>query len=238
MFSPNSQEDSYIEPYEDISLEDFEDYAKTLDIFKVTYTKIEVDDNPEIKYENVIILAIEMDENIIKTGPSKRAKELNKLFYEKFRKITEKLSEYLENNGVKTQIAYPNERFLDLPYLGQKAGLGYIGKSGLLITPEFGSKIKLAGMLTSIDDSIFNKSNESDNNHKWIKQYCEDCGECIESCESEALIKIDGDDIAELSESKCIGSDEGCTYCIEKCPFNEKGYQGVKADFIKKYEIN
>lgn len=206
-------------------LKNFEKKAKDLDIFQIGYTKLESKSiDSEINHENVIILAIEMDEKIIKTSPGEIAKNLNKGFYDKFRNITEDLAEYLEINGFKTQIAYPNEILMDLPLLAQKAGLGYIGQSGLLITPEFGSKIKLAGILTSIDSSIFNKNI---NNHKWIKEQCKDCGECIENCESKALIKTDKD-IAELSQSKCIGSEEGCTYCIEKCPFNEKGYALVK----------
>ena len=215
----------------------FEKKTQNSNIFKVGYTKIETkSNNNEIHYENLIILAIEMDENIIKTPPSERAKDLNKAFYEKFRKITENLSQYLEIRGFKTQIAYPNEQLLDLPSLGQKAGLGYVGQSGLLITPEFGSKIKLSGILTSIDNPIFNKSNKTNNKHKWIKEKCKDCGECIESCESEALIITDGD-IAELSKNKCIGSEEGCTYCIEKCPFNEKGYDFVKTDLSENLKI-
>jgi len=212
----------------------FEKKAKNSDIFKVGYTKIETKNiNQEITHENVIILAIEMDENIIKTPPSERAKNLNKAFYDKFRKITENLSKHLEITGFKTQIAHPNEQLLDLPSLGQKAGLGYIGQNGLLITPEFGSKIKLSGILTSIDNPIFNKSNKAVDKYKWIKEQCKDCEECIESCESEALIITDKD-IAELSKNKCIGSEEGCTYCIENCPFNEKGYDFVKKELLKK----
>jgi len=212
----------------------FEDKAKDLGIFKVGYTRIEYkNSNPEIIHESVIILAIEMDENIIKTTPGERAKNLNKIFYDKFRKITGDLSEYIKNTGFKTQIAYPNEKLLDLPFLAQKAGLGYVGKSGLLITPEFGSKIKLSGILTSLNNPIFDKNV---NNHKWIKEQCKDCIECIECCESEALVETVEDDIAELFQSKCIGSEEGCTYCIEKCPFNEKGYLLVKKEFLEHFK--
>jgi len=176
-----------------------------------------------------------MDENIIKAPLGEKAKKLNKAFYANFRKITEELSQYLKKRGFKTQIAYPNEILLDLPYFAQKTGMGYVGNSGLLITPEQGSKIKLSGILTSIDNSIFDKSPKSINKHKWIRDYCKDCGECIENCESEALIKSEGD-IAKLSESRCIGSEEGCTYCIEKCPFNEKGYSLVKEELSENFE--
>jgi len=220
----------------------FEDKTKDLDIFKVGYTKIETKNinNNEIIHENVIILAIEMDEKIIKTPPGEEAKNLNKKFYNKFRKITKDISKHIEIAGFKTQIAHPNEDLLDLSFLAQKAGLGHVGQSGLLITPEFGSQIKLSGILTSINDSIFDKSSSNNriNSHKWIKKHCKDCGECIENCESEALVKSSEKHIAELSKVKCIGSEEGCTYCIEKCPFNEKGYFLVKKEFLENFEGN
>jgi Na+-translocating ferredoxin:NAD+ oxidoreductase RNF subunit RnfB len=34
-------------------------------------------------------------------------------------------------------------------------------------------------------------------------------------------------------EARCIGCSQGCTYCIEECPFHKKGYQPVKDKFHK-----
>jgi epoxyqueuosine reductase QueG len=207
-------------------LDAFEDYTRSLDIFKVGYTEIAIENmKSEIKFSNIIILAIEMDEEIIKTEPSELAKDLNKSFYAKFRTITEKIAEYLVNRGFETQIAYPNEILIDLPFLAEKAGLGCIGKNGLLITPEFGSKIKLSAILTSLQDPAFGCSKKG---FSWIKEYCKECNECLNFCENEALVKESDIDTVKLIDSKCIGSEEGCTYCIEKCPFYEKGYLVIK----------
>lgn len=216
---------------QDFQKKSFENYAKSLGIFKIAYTKIdsELQEN-EIDHENVIILAIEMDNDIIDAELGEKAKILNKEFYEKFRKITEKIAEYLNNQGFKTQIAFPNEILVDLAILGEKAGIGCIAKSGLLITPEFGSKIKLSGILTSLNDSSFN-SNQ--NNHKWIENYCKDCDECLDYCESQALIK-ESEKTVKFIDSECIGSEKGCTFCIEMCPFNKKDYHLIKEEFFNK----
>lgn len=211
-------------------LKEFEEYANSLNIFKIGYTKVETKNSLEINFNNIIILAIEMDIAIVEAKPGTKAKNLNKAFYEKFRKITEKLSNYIIDNGFETQIAYPNEQLINLPFLGEKSGIGAIGKNGLLITPEFGSKIKLSGILTSFEN-FSSDSNKTE--HKWIKSYCEDCIECIKYCESEALIENSNDNIMFIN-SKCTGSEEGCTFCIEKCPFFKKGYDSLKNSFFLK----
>ncbi|MGL6298210.1 MAG: hypothetical protein ACRC1M_03475, partial [Methanobacteriaceae archaeon] len=168
-----------------MKIKEFEKYAKDLNIFKIAYTKIDSEKiNPNLKFNNAIILAIEMDDNIITTKPSEKAKNLNKAFYEKFRITAEKISDYLINQGFQTQIAYPNEILIDLTVLAEKAGMGHIGKNGLLISPEFGSKIKLSAILTSFENHHIKYNKEK---YKWINSYCQECSECITHCEPQAL---------------------------------------------------
>ncbi len=42
-----------------------------------------------------------------------------------------------------------------------------------------------------------------------------------------------GGNEVEFIKNLCIGCSQGCTYCIEACPFNEKGYEHVKNKFDK-----
>jgi epoxyqueuosine reductase QueG len=144
-------------------LKEFEEYANSLNIFKVAYTNIKTKNNLKIKFNNVIVLAIEMDMEILESKPGEKAKNLNNAFYEKFRKITEELTKYLLNNGIESQIAYPNEQLINLPFLGEKSGIGGIGKNGILITPEFGLRVKLSGILTSFEDPSFEFSEKNIN---------------------------------------------------------------------------
>ena len=105
-------------------LKEFKEYANSLNVFKIGYTKIKCKNSLKTKLDNIIILAIEMDRDIFESKPGEKVKNLNKAFYEKFRKITEKLSKYLVANGFETEIAYPNEQLVDLPLLGEKSGIG------------------------------------------------------------------------------------------------------------------
>ncbi|MFQ6094326.1 MAG: 4Fe-4S binding protein [bacterium] len=58
------------------------------------------------------------------------------------------------------------------------AGLGSIGRHSLLITPEYGPRVKLACLLTEATLEAYPLSN---------KDYCIDCEACIRECPAEAL---------------------------------------------------
>ncbi len=59
-----------------------------------------------------------------------------------------------------------------------RAGLGWIGKSGLLITKEYGSAVRLASVLT---DAQFETGTPTDASH------CGDCRQCVEHCPAQAI---------------------------------------------------
>lgn len=212
----------------------FEDYAHSLGIRSIGYTLI----TPEllikdkfVQYPFTIVLTMEMGKDIIETPPGEDAKDLNDTTYVKLGILTTKLSDYLRENGFATEIAHPYGGLVNFSAIGQEAGLGYIGESGLLITPELGPRVKVSAILASISNLPLNEVNE----HDWIPYYCDKCGKCVKACPEKALVEKEtccGSEI-ELIQKNCIGCSQGCTYCIEACPFEEKGYVHVKNKFDK-----
>ncbi len=63
-----------------------------------------------------------------------------------------------------------------------RAGLGWIGKSGLLVTREYGSAVRLASVLT---DAELETGTPTDTSH------CGDCRQCVEHCPAQAIIGRD-----------------------------------------------
>ncbi|BBL61017.1 hypothetical protein MARBORIA2_06350 [Methanobrevibacter arboriphilus] len=204
------------------------DMAKSLDIEIIGFGKIpkeQMEENERLQYSNAIVFTMKIGDEIINEPPSEFAQNLNNLLYDKFGKATYIISDYLRQNGFATQVAHPHQNLLDLPKLAETAGMGVVGRSHLLITPDLGPCEKIGAILTPIENLSFSK----ENTHKWINDYCKRCGKCIKVCPEDVLQKEYMDDNkAEFIESRCIGCNQGCTYCIEGCPFYKDGYDYVK----------
>ncbi len=219
---------------EDNFIKEFEDYAHSLGIKSIGYTQLTPDiliKDKFVQYPFTIVLTMEMAKEILETAPGDEAKDLNDTAYVKLGILTTKLSDYLRKNGFATEIAHPYGGLVGFSPLAQKAGLGYIGKNGLLITPELGPRVKISAIFVSIANLPIKEGNE----HSWIPEYCDKCGKCVKACPEKALIEKEtccGSEI-ELVQKNCIGCSQGCTYCIEDCPFEVKGYEHVKNKFDK-----
>lgn len=216
-------------------LEEFENYARSIGINSIGYAQITPDlliRDKFIQYPNTVVLNMEMNQEIIETEPGTEAKKLNDAAYAKLAGLTYKLSDYLREHGFATEVAHPYSGIVNFSALGQKAGLGYIGQSGLLISPELGPRQKISAIFVSIT----NLPQSSATLHSWIPDYCDKCGKCVKACPEKALREHEtccGTKEIELIQKNCIGCSQGCTYCIEDCPFTDKGYDHVKIKFNK-----
>ena len=214
----------------DSSLKLLEEICEKLGIVSVGYTKCPVNTNNKLKYSNAIVLTYPIAMDIINEIPSEYAQELNNELYEFLGIITYVVSDYLRKEGFATEVINPFGDLADLSKLGQDANLGYIGKNGLLITPDLGPRVKISAILTTIENLPFLDKNP----HEWIRNYCTRCSKCIKSCPEEALIeKSDKLAKADIIDEKCIGCSKGCTYCIEFCPFFENGYSYIEEKQMK-----
>ena len=213
-------------------LKEFEEKAKKLGINSIGYVKVppKIAKEKGLKWDNAIVMTMKMWDEIIKESPSEKAKKMNSGLYEKFKEIAIILSKYLEEKGHETSLVIPNEELLNLPILAQEAGLGYIGKNKLLITPELGPQVKIAAILIDIENFPLS----CENKHSWIIDYCKECEECIENCEEDSLT-INENDLQKsyFDSEKCIASTQACTYCLEKCPFFIEGYSRIKKKFLE-----
>jgi len=216
-------------------INEFENYAHSIGIKDIGYALI----TPEllirdkfIQYPNAIVLTMEMGKKIIEATPGPEAQKLNDSAYEKLANISYKLSDYLREHCYATEVAHPYGGIVKFSPLAQKANLGWIGNSGLLISPELGPRQKISAIFVSIANLPIKESKE----HSWITDYCEKCGKCVKACPEKALIENEaccGEKETEFVQELCIGCSEGCTYCIEGCPFDQKEYPHIKDRFDK-----
>lgn len=236
--SEPSQIQNPLNPKKNISdsfLKDLEEKAKSLGIINIAYFKVPKNityKGKSLEFFNAIVITMPIGMDIINEDAGLKAQKLNDKLYEKFGKATYTLSDELRKSGFGTQVAHPKENLIDLAKLGEKSGIGYKGKSGLIITPELGSRLKIGAILTSIENLPFN----NENNHEWVQDYCKKCNSCLKNCPKNALSEDNDSIIYNLNDSLCIGCSQGCTICIKTCPFYLKGYSSIKKTYNKMKE--
>ncbi|KKN14217.1 hypothetical protein LCGC14_0998330 [marine sediment metagenome] len=189
-------------------IKEFEDYAYSLGVGKIGYTKITpnlVYKNATVLFPNAIVLMLEMDEAIIMKSPSFETYKMIMGTYKKLNKVTNKLTKFFRENNYGAQAGPSLGGVANYVVLARNAGLGWIGRLGLLITPEFGPRQRLSIIATSIENLPFNADPE--NPHSWIKDFCQKCGECIKGCPGKAILKqplIKDTGHTHIDNSKCF----------------------------------
>ena len=127
----------------------FKNYALSLGVKEIGFTKIPrelIFKERAIRYDNAIVLILEMDKESISNAPSI---ETFKTFFETYDSlgvITNKLTKYLREQNFYAQASHPLGGLVLYPPLAQKAGLGWLGKHGLLITPQFGARQRISAI--------------------------------------------------------------------------------------------
>jgi epoxyqueuosine reductase len=145
--------------------------------------------------------------------------------------IRTKLKLFLQN--IKEEIGEIQGRgFVDsAPVLerawAQKAGIGWIGKNGNLITKQSGSFFFIATLVIDLELKYDNA---------FVKDYCGTCTKCIDECPTEAILPdkvIDGSKcisyftielkdalIPDAQKGKFDNWMFGCDVCQDVCPWN------------------
>ncbi len=149
--------------------------------------------------------------------------------------ITFKIANYIEKKGF---MAYPiaaSQSIKGEDYGGvfshkavaTRSGIGFIGKSALLITEEYGSAVRFGTVFTNMD---FEECGEPINTNK-----CGNCNICVEKCPAKAIKGVNwefGMKREELFDAKAcseymkekykdIGRGVVCGLCIRHCPYTK-----------------
>ena len=173
------------------------------------------------KYNSVIVAlfpyyAGEYDSYLSKYTRGMDYHRIGKLILEK---ITDNLG--ITDCEILIDVSPHNERLIAL-----RAGLGVLGKNGLLINEKYGSFVFIGTVFLNLSDVY----EESEINS------CLNCGKCIKSCPFNA-IKEDGIDyslcLSHITQKRQITKEEenmikegktvwGCDICQDVCPHNSK----------------
>jgi epoxyqueuosine reductase len=178
---------------------------------------------------NVVVIANQMDHDTIKTVPSALSGAATGQGYSRDIIAVLSLTQYIRNLGYRA-VASLNDTALSIP-LAIQAGLGEYGRHGLLITPEFGPRVRIAKIFTDLplkpDEPI----------HFGVQEFCTICRRCSSACPPRAIPDGEPNDTA-YSVSNLVGvkkwtvyaekcfkfwANQGtdCSICIRICPYNK-----------------
>jgi epoxyqueuosine reductase len=112
---------------------------------------------------------------------------------------------------------YPQDQrylsaLLSYKHAAEAAGLGTIGRHSLLVTPQFGPRVRLGCLLTGADLKPSPRIKDG---------LCEECNNCIAVCPSKALSLPSGDEPYAINKYACSvyrGAAGPCSECMRICP--------------------
>jgi len=176
--------------------------------------------------KSVIALAFEEDYDGITNSPGRLASAATGDGYSRMAVTSFKLAEFIRALGY-TAIPAGNGTALSIP-IAIDAGLGELGRNGLIVTPKYGPRVRLAKVFTDMpltpDPPI----------RFGVKEFCDACMVCAEDCPTGSISKEE-----QTWEGTSVSNNPGvkkwyvkpeacydyngfsCSNCKRNCPFNK-----------------
>ena len=201
-------------------LQEFADIAIASRFVGLSFSKLSEDFKKEwdIDWDNIIILKYLMSEDILKMEPSDEKCKLMDEEFQEFGAKTFALADILRENGFKADLINPLDDRVSLRAIAMQSNDAVITRSNMCMFKE-GLNLGFFMIQTSIENLPFKTENEL----KWVEDYCSTCGVCIDRCPEKAF-----DENGRFLRKLCTAHREGCSRCINFCPFYKRGYEKVK----------
>jgi len=177
---------------------------------------------------SVIVTGEAMDKELTATVPSALAGSATGMGYTNDCVTLLTMAQYIRNLGYRAY-ATMNDSALAVP-LAVQAGLGEGGRHSLLITPEFGARLRLGKIFTDMP-LVHDKPMSFG-----VQEFCMICNRCAKGCPPKAIsFDAPSDKIFNRSNlkgvvkwstdaEKCfkfwVNQNTDCSICIRVCPYN------------------
>lgn len=179
--------------------------------------------NPEV-HPYGLVYAVEMDRDMLSHSPLLPEVITTSHGYVQAAVIGLQVAYYLRQLGYEARVHLDANYLAVLPLVAQAAGLGEIGRMGILTTKDYGSRIRL-GLVTTNLPLISNQPISFG-----LDGLCERCGICATNCPAKAIPKnkqlVEGTIRWQIVQEKCyrfwrhVGTD--CGICINSCPLSQE----------------
>ena len=176
------------------------------------------------QHEFAIAFTVEMDKEMIASAPSATIVMESGQQYLESGKIAIQLAKFIRNIGYEARAHIDGNYEVVCPLVARDAGLGEIGRMGLLMTPKLGPRVRIAVVTTNLPLIVDKPLHDYT-----MIDFCVKCKKCAVSCPGKAISFEDMNEINgvkrwQINQEACfslwctLGTD--CGRCISVCPFS------------------
>lgn len=171
-----------------------------------------------------IAVTVEMDKATLDHAPLSPTVMESAQQYLNAGAIAVQLSECIQNLGYPARAHIDGNYRVVCPLVARDAGLGEIGRMGLMMTPELGPRVRIAVVTTDLP--LIADQRQPD---PTMHDFCLKCRKCADICPSQAIsfdppTEIEGVQRWQIDSEACftfwctVGTD--CARCVRVCPYS------------------
>lgn len=180
----------------------------------------------KIKHDFAIAFTVEMKYEMVMAAPKASIVMESARQYLNSGKIAVELAEYIRNLGYDARAHIDGNYQVICPLVARDAGLGELGRMGLLMTPGHGPRVRIGVVTTDmalVPDHYYKQDS--------VLDFCRMCKKCADCCPGSSIPhgepeKIDGARRWKINSESCFtiwckaGTD--CGRCMSVCPYSHK----------------
>ena len=177
-----------------------------------------------VEHRYALAFTVEMDHALVGTAPDAPTTLETAKEYAVAAQIAVELAAFIRALGYPARAHIDGNYRVIAPLVARDAGLGEIGRMGLLMTPELGPRVRLGVVTTDLPLLVDGRVPRPD-----MLDFCRTCKKCAENCPSRAIPfddrrEVDGALRWQIDAVKCfhywnvIGTD--CGRCLSVCPYS------------------
>jgi reductive dehalogenase len=182
-------------------------------------------------HRTAIVIVVAMDVKMIKSAPALPVALETSRQYVEAAKIANIIAAYIRYLGYSARAHIDGNYQLMCVPAAVDAGLGTLGRIGLLMHPVYGPCVRISAVTTELElPPITNTKDAHTWNLQTIEHFCDICKKCADNCPTQSIGKGEepfnrGFRHWSINQETCysywktIGTD--CGFCIRVCPYTK-----------------
>ena len=177
-----------------------------------------------LQHAFAIVFTVEMDKRMLDSAPAGPTVMESSQQYLASGTIAVQVAQFIRNLGYPARAHIDGNYRIVCPLVARDAGLGEIGRMGLLMTPSLGPRVRISAVTTDLPLAIDTRKKDFT-----MTDFCRQCKKCANICPAGAIPAGDRQEIGgvkrwQINQEGCFtfwcqaGTD--CALCVRACPFS------------------